>query len=359
MMAVLKKIDLEYAVSVVSKALSSKMDGKFGIITLRSEGDKLNLTTGNGDVVISVTTLASEVEDFKVGVPGRVFCEAIKKTLGDEIVIEIATEGLYLKSGDGYISVPTVEGDWTNYKKPVKANAITMDSAVFKQIIKNTVPFTASTPERPLLRGVNLKANDDIIIAAALDGTKLVKVEKNIDSFDGSIDVTIPANALTCIAAIVGDEEQVTLQVSKDENLLQIQTGEVQIIASLLAGEFISYEKVIPKEYTTRMLVCVKDFMQALEKVMVVSENYNMARLEIMPSKLEVSTKSDKGKAFSRVDVKTDGKDLNIAFNAKVLISTLKLITSDFITLQLNSSNQPATIVDDGTTYLFLPIRVS
>ena len=87
MMAVLKKIDLEYAVSVVSKALSSKMDGKFGVITLKSEGDKLNLTTGNGDVVISVTTLASEVETFKVGVPGRVFCEAIKKTL--ESILEV------------------------------------------------------------------------------------------------------------------------------------------------------------------------------------------------------------------------------------------------------------------------------
>ena len=42
----IKKIDLEYSANAVSKALTNKLEGKMGVITLCAENDALNVATG-------------------------------------------------------------------------------------------------------------------------------------------------------------------------------------------------------------------------------------------------------------------------------------------------------------------------
>lgn len=360
MHVVIEKQELEYAVSVVSKALASKPDGKMGLITLSTESDKLVLATGNSEIVLSYTLATSEIlEQGTVNVSGKVFCEAIKKMPKGDLELKVENKELHLVYVDGRFAVPVmpVDSDWLKYRLPSKARSITLDTKVFKQIIKQMTPFCSMDAARPLLKGVSIKTSGKTMYAAALDGYRISKTEVEIESDTDEINVVVPASSLNCISSFLSDEGTVTLQLSNAENLLLIKHGDITFTSLLLAGEFIDYNRIIPTTFNTYVAVKKDDFLQAIERAMILNDMSCSVNFNVLETKVEVSAKSVIGETKTNVEAKVQGKDVDIKFNGKYIVSALKVINNDMIFIGFNKENEPAVIKDGKSMYLFLPIR--
>ena len=75
-----------------------------------------------------------------------------------------------------------------------------------------------------------------------------------------------------------------------------------------------------------------------------------------------VSAKSEIGNVNEKVTSILDGKDMVIAFNGKYLSEYLKIVTDEFIKLNLNTSIDPCVITPvggEGFLYLVLPVRIN
>ena len=77
---------------------------------------------------------------------------------------------------------------------------------------------------------------------------------------------------------------------------------------------------------------------------------------------MTVSAKSEVGNVNENVPINLDGKDLAIAFNGKYISEFLKIVSDDFITLNLNTAIDPCIITalsNEGFLYLVLPVRIN
>ena len=77
---------------------------------------------------------------------------------------------------------------------------------------------------------------------------------------------------------------------------------------------------------------------------------------------MTVSAKSEIGNVNENVPVSLKGKDLQIAFNGKYISEYLKIITDEFIQLNLNTAIDPCIITavgKEGFLYLVLPLRIN
>ena len=360
MHVVIDKQELEYAVSVVSKALASKQDGKMGLITLNTESDKLVLTTGNGEIVLSYTLPTSEViEQGTVNVSGRVFCEAVKKMPKGDLELKVENNELFLIYLDGCFAVTIMPEDsnWLTYRLPSKAKEITLDTKVFKQIIRQSIPFCSTDASRPLLKGVNIKASGKTMYVAALDGYRISKTEVEVESEVDELNVVVPASSLNCVSSFLSDEGTVTLKVSNAENLLLVKHGDITFTSLLLAGEYVDYNRIIPTTFNTYVAVKKDDFLQAVERALILYDTAFSVDFNVLETKVEVSAKGVIGETKTNVEAKVQGKDVDIRFNGKYILSALKVINNEMIFIGFNKENEPAVIKDGKSMYLFLPIR--
>ena len=97
--------------------------------------------------------------------------------------------------------------------------------------------------------------------------------------------------------------------------------------------------------------------LSALERASMFGDMYSVADFEIAPDSVEIKSKGASGEAYSKVKATADGKDLEIAFNAKYFIGVLKLLAGDTVEMSFNKQNEPTIIKETGATFLLLPIR--
>ena len=76
---------------------------------------------------------------------------------------------------------------------------------------------------------------------------------------------------------------------------------------------------------------------------------------------LNLSSTSEIGNINEKVACVTNGKDLDIAFNPRFILESLKATSNEFVKICFNKSANPCVIVPtegDEFLYLILPVRM-
>lgn len=355
-----KKADLDYSLSVASKALANTLEGKMGVITLCAENDSLTITTGNGETTISSNIQVDIIESGKVNIVGKLFCETIKGINDDEIAM-VSDKELLIKHASGFVKIPVFEdfADWSDFKQSENTSEVKLDLNKFKNIVKRSTRFCSVDNSRPILKGVNIKTMGKVLTAVALDGYRLVKSEMKIVASDNDINVTVPASTLNCLCSVLGDEDEIVLQVSNRDKLLQVKTKDMIFTTVLLQGEFVNYDRIIPTSFTTQVKIFKEEMLSALTRAVVFDEKNSLVKFKILSDAIEINSKGINGEAYSKLIASTDGKDLEIAFNGKYYIGVLKLLIGDTVEMSFNKQNEPVIIKEEGAMFLLLPMRIN
>ena len=139
--------------------------------------------------------------------------------------------------------------------------------------------------------------------------------------------------------------------------------GHTKVIAQLIEGEFVNYERIIPKESITEIKVNCEQLEQTLDRVSIISRNVqaNLIKIEIAESIMTIDANAEIGNINEKVPVNMQGKDMKLALNSKFLADCLKAIDSEYIKINFSSSIQPCVITPlsgDEFLYLILPVRL-
>ncbi len=253
--------------------------------------------------------------------------------------------------------------DYPNIKLSVHKDPIVMKADVLKQIINQT-SFAISNQElRPLLTGVNIKINGDIMECIATDSYRLAKKNIKLDvPVATDVNIVVPGKNIMELEKILTDEEDVLIHIFNNRVLFQYKNIKFQ--SNILSGTYPNTSNLIPTEFEILVQVKKSDFTGAVDRAALLTQgkDKNIIKMKIEHKQMIINSyASEIGKTEEKLYVDTDEKsNIDISFSAKYMLEALKTINDEDILVLLNNDVKPIivkSLTDESLIQLILPIK--
>ena len=239
-----KNILLESLVNVVRAINPKNIIPILNGIKFELTKEGLNLIASDSDLTIQSFIPSSEIklieEEGTIIIQSKYIIDIIRKLPSDLINIEVI-DGLkiriYTDNSQYNLNCLNTE-DYPQIILEESKNPIKISSEIIKNMIKQTI-FAVSTQEsRPLLTGLNLKINGNIMEVVATDSYRLAKKTIVLDyEYPEIVDITIPGKNINEFDKIITDNSEVELHlfgnkilsanVVKKLNIIFAQTAKI------------------------------------------------------------------------------------------------------------------------------------
>lgn len=376
--------DLAEMVNVCSMAISSKpMKPIYECVYLEAHSEEglPCLTVMGKDVGVAirkVTDRAVVEDDGQALIPAKSLLNFLKLMEG-EIKLTVDEKGVATLKGKGKkVSINCLDG--AEYEPGFMqiddvAKECTMDGLDYGTLVSSVSHCIAPDEGRIALTGINFsfdgtKANGGVE-AVGMSGYRIAAAKKNVETND-VFSALVPAVSAKLVQKVIGSRENVSFRFGK--GVMIAEAYDVAIEVSLLAAEFMDYNKLLKHNGTLKIKANTKALLNAVSLAMI-SASEGKKGLIVFTVKddetLEVSAMSDINSAVTDIPVMVQGQltkndgtsDGNeIAFNGKFVEDCLKVQTGygEEVVLEFKSSVTPMEMKPadrDDYFQVILPVR--
>ncbi len=198
-----------------------------------------------------------------------------------------------------------------------------------------------------------------------MDGYRISirQVEFN-DEFE-DMAVVVPGKTLSEISKILSSDEAEMMSIYfTDKHILFELEGSIVVSRLLEGGDYPKYASLFSADYDTLITVDRRELMQSIERAALIARESKKSpiKLEIKEDTLAITSNTELGNVHEEIGIKKEGQALEIAFNPRYLIDSLKVIEDDEICLQFTNALNPCIIRQteaEEFKYLILPIRLN
>lgn len=359
------KKDITKALNTVSKAVTTRTTVPIlkGIL-IKVKENNLTLTAYDLDILIETTIPITGYEDGELVVAAKLFNEIVRKLPGEEISINNEEDKVIIKSDKSEFKIQGLPAD----EFPSAGDVSEKDSINLKadDLIEmiNRTSFAASTEEsRGIIVGVLITLKENLLSMVALDGFRLALNNKAVPN-EKENKIIVTSKILNEVGKLLSESENIDdVSIILDERRAMINIENTKVIIRLLDGDFIAYENIIPKDSKIKVIASKDDLYNAIERASLLSREgkNNLIKMNIIENSIVISSKSEEGNLREEIFIDKEGEDLEIGFNAKYLLDSLKVIDDESIILNFDSSVSPCLIkpmVGSSYTHLILPVRM-
>jgi DNA polymerase-3 subunit beta len=233
----------------------------------------------------------------------------------------------------------------------------------FVSMVNQTVFATSVSEDKPILTGILLECENNLMRMVALDGYRLAIRQENLSGNLAVQDVVVPAKSMREVAHIIPDDDTVVNLYASDK-MIGVLCENVEIVTRVLQGDYVKYKSILPNEHATRLIVPRQSLLNSLERASILARQSktNLVNLKIDKDILTITSDSEVGKVREEVGIRITGKNLDIAFNARYLLDVLKEVDDEEIVMDFNTSISPCVIhpiKGDSYLYLVLPVKTN
>ena len=348
---VIRAVDVKPAVPVLSGIYINAHDA---VVELQAN----NLSTG------IITRIPASVEENGVAtVGGKRFQEFARNMPDDTLTVSLENNLLRIQSGGADVNLLTMNAeDFPKVQPPDVDKSFEIEAAKFKNLIRKTSFAAGKDDTRPIFTGVNLMLNGNNLSAVATDTHRLAFATDNLKDFYDACSVVVPVEPLKNIMAQISPANE-NVKINFNSRYISFQFDNYFVTARLIEGIFPPHDKVIPKEFTTKISVNTKEFFRAVNFVAVMSKEaeYKQINFDISEHGIEILSNSPEiGDATQTADCQFDGEPISIAFNVQYIIDALRVVDSDKIQIGFNDRFAPAQITEpDNPNFIYVvtPVR--
>jgi DNA polymerase-3 subunit beta len=225
------------------------------------------------------------------------------------------------------------------------------------------VLFTASADEaRPVLTGINFVVSDEELLMVATDGFRLSLLkEKRKGDISSMI---IPADFLEEIMRNVGSAKELLFSYSQREKIVRFKVGDNAFYSRLIEGEFPAYERVMPAEKKTTVVLDKADFLRNIKLISVFARDFsNVIVCEFKKGEMTMRPKKEGNEENTTVqEIDFEGEEQKVAFNFKYLLDFLNHVDSKKITIEILRSDAPIVFKLEKNAsfiHIIMPVRIT
>jgi DNA polymerase III subunit beta len=368
---------LTEAVAWVARALPSRpvLPILSGLL-LSAAADGLTLSCFDYEVSARIRVAADVTDTGTVLVPGKLLAD-ITRSLPD-FRVEFDDEGPDVALACGAVSFTLVTLPIEDYPRlpelPVLAG--TVDGGALAAAISQVVPAASRDDTLPILTGVNLELEGDVMTFAATDRYRLAMRELGWQPTRPDVHSTllVPAKTLADAARMMvpGVPVQVMLRGDGSEGaagwpalaaadtgslravdaMIGFECGGRRLTTRLIAGEFIKYRSRFPGEFGCCGDMPAGPLAEAVKRVALVAERGSSVRLSFGPGKVTIEAGTE-GQARARETVAADfeGDEHAIAFSPGYLLDGLGAALTAAVSTPATSQD---TVSDESETRIRL-----
>lgn len=367
---VCEKSNLIKAINSVVKGVSSKtpMPILEGILIQTNEKE-VKLTTYDLELGIEYVIDCEVIEQGNTVVNATMFSEIIRKLPDTDITIFLDDNDLLVIECEGSLyKLATMNPvEFPELPSITEENSISLEQKTLKDMIAKTIFAVSTETHRPIFTGCLFEIKEGKINVVAIDGYRLGWKSKMLEENINDFKVVIPGKTLSEVNKIISDSfDKIKISVAKNQALFEMEN--CKIVTRLLEGEFLDYEKVIPKTWETKVRANKKELQECFERVSLISmssiekERKYPVKVSIEIGKIVISCKNQAGDAKEEILLTTEGKNLEVGFNPKYFLDALKAIEDEEVFIEFGSSLSPSivkSVEDTGDyVYMILPIRI-
>ena len=355
--------DLARGILSVSKALPvrSTMPVLDGIL-IEATSDGVHLTCS--DLMFQKECLlpAAVEEEGSCVLKGKFLSEIMRKLPNGPL--EAETEGNLLKIKSGRLRQRLQCIEYDEYPKMrAKGDAfdIQVHALTLKKMIDRTVFAVSQDDSRPVLTGTLIETNDDLLTFVATDSFQFALTALHADKVYPKKRTIVQGKVMSEISKMAEETDQ-DLTISLTQTHLTVEVNGSKLTARLLDGNYIDYQRIIPKECKTRVLVNTAELLTMVDRAQLIArEGNNSIVMHFSEDQLTISAESFVGRGEDSVEVNVVGDPLDIAFNPRYVINILKNIDDETVYLEFNSPISPCVVrpvQGEAFLYLIVPMRV-
>jgi DNA polymerase-3 subunit beta len=343
-------------------------------VLIATEHGRVKLAATNLDIALSCW-IGGQIEDEgAITVPARLLTDFVNSLPSEKIELTLAPRARQLKvkcarneatiggmDADDFPPIPAIEDGAT----------LDIDPKTLREAITQVVFSAATDDSRPVLTGVDLVVEGDTLTLAAADGFRLavrtVALKKKVAERQ---QVIVPAKALSELNRLLQDQDDpVAMTFNANRTQVLFKLKDVELVAQLIQGTFPDYSRLIPKEWSSRAVVEVRDFLQETKIASIFArDGSGIVRITFQsgedgtPGRMTVSARAEEvGDNLGELDAAVEGEPSKIAFNGKYLQDVLQVLDGGRVALETTGPSQPGVIrpIDtDNYVHVVMPMFV-
>ena len=357
------------AINSVVKGVASKttMPILEGIL-IQTNDNEIKLTTYDLEIGIEYVMECDVKEQGNTVVNAVMFSEIIRKLPDTEIYISLNSDNLLEIECEGSLyKLSTMKPEeFPELPKIEIENSIELEQNTLKNMIRKTI-FAVSTEEnRPIFTGCLFEVENNKLNLVAVDGFRLALRTVFLSNKTNDFSAVIPGKTLNEVNKIISDSfDLIKIGISKNQALFEMDN--CKIVTRILEGEFLNYKSVIPSNWETRIKVNKNNIQDCFERIMLISsssvekEKKYPVKVSVDIGKVTISCTNQTSDAKEEIFVSTEGKNLEVGFNPRYFIDSLKSIEDEEVYFEFGSNIAPCLIKsteNKNYTYMVLPIRL-
>jgi DNA polymerase III subunit beta len=343
-------------------------------VLIATEHGRVKLAATNLDIALSCWIGGEIAEEGAITIPARLLTDFVNSLPPDRIEMTLAPRSRQVKlvcarneatiggmDADDFPPIPTVED----------GDTLELDAKTLREAISQVVFSAATDDSRPVLTGIDLVVEGDRLTMAAADGFRLAVRHLQLKTKVAERqEVIVPAKALSELNRLLQDQEEpvsMTFNANKTQVLFRLK--DVELVAQLIQGTFPDYSRLIPKEWGSRAVVEVRDFLQETKIASIFArDGSGIVRITFQggedgtPGRMTVAARAEEiGDNQGELDATVEGEPSKIAFNGRYLQDVLQVLDGGRVALETTGPSQPGVIRpldDDSYVHVVMPMFV-
>ncbi len=350
-----------------------------GVLIETMGGNTVRLSTYDMNKGVRAT-----LEAERVLAPGSFIFSAtrlpqiIKVLSEDELTIEVSDDLIAtVTSGKASFSLSALPGkDFPTLPELNGSRGFEVESEVLKEMIARVLHSVAEQDSRPMLCGAYFRISENRMEVISCDSYTLSRRAVTCDLRDvGEISVMdfaflVPGHALNELVRILGDGDEITcVKIARKHAIFFF--NDIIFFTRMIDSEYIDYERITPKDQPIRVTVDRDRFLAALERATLIAEEKivgsgrSYVKLILDGNQMQITSTSANGKVYDELPITHEGEDLEIGFNCRYLINSIRATEGELLDLGFKSPTMSLTIdphvknEDRKFFYMVLPVRMN
>ncbi|MGE5559040.1 MAG: DNA polymerase III subunit beta [Bacillota bacterium] len=355
---------LGQALQIVSRGIPNRSTLPIlsGIYLEYQEGALLLRTT---DLEIGMEITLSDIEGEQEGavvVSGKRLADIVRFLPQEQVAFSFDQEQnqVFLRTRRSSFQLPVLPVQEFPALPDIKSEiSFKIAAGTLKEGIRKMIYATLPDDIRPYLTAVLFELTPGFIKLAATDINRLALETFPLEGIEKGGKFLVPTRALQEINRIALNENR-KIEVDIAPRQIRFKTENLVFISRLVEAQFPEYEKVLPKNFQTKVVISRIDIIQALERVslMVPSVKMNITRDKIVLA----TNEPEIGKAVEEIESdRIEGTDLNIGFNSRFLLEFLNAVDSEEVLMKFTGEEKPAVMEAVGLEnymYVVMPMKI-
>ncbi len=324
---------------------------------------KVTLCATNLECGVEITLPARVTEEGVVAIPAGILAGFLNSVRGKVVSCSIVGEMCKLETERASASIKTIPHEDFPILPRVSADKMfTVKSKDLSRAIKSVAYCASVSTIKPELQSVLLYGEAGKLIAVATDSFRLAEKIVPLRAGGDIPQLLIPAKNASELMKIL-DTVNSDVDVYYNYNQLSVQIDSIYYTSRLIDGSFPNYKQILPKSFSTEVVVLREDISNALKSLSIFSDKFSQVSLTISTKNkalLLSSRNPDIGEETTTLNATISGNDTTMSFNGKYLSDSLQSIVGESVRLHANGAGKPMLIKDASDSsffYLAMPMN--